>query len=108
MNCVSENILRAYQDGELDAAGRREVEVHVASCASCAKRLQEISATSAVVSGRLSALDAGAADGSVDAPVALARFKARQDSGVARPAAVARMFDRRWRPAWITAVAATI
>jgi Putative zinc-finger len=108
MNCVSENILRAYQDGELDAAGRAEVEKHVATCDACEKRLREMAATSAMVSGRLSALDAGPADGSVDAAVALARFKARHDSGVERPAAVTRMFDRRWRPAWVTAVAATI
>ena len=40
--------------------------------------------------------------------VALARFKAQHESGVERPAAVTRMFDRRWRPAWVTAVAATI
>ena len=52
MNCVSENILRAYQDGELDAAGRLEVEAHVANCGLCAQRLQEMAATSAVVSGR--------------------------------------------------------
>lgn len=108
MNCVSENILRAYQDGELDAVGRTEAEKHLASCASCVKRLQEMAATFAVVSGRLAALDAGAAEPSVDANAALARFKAQHDAAVARPAGVTRMFDRRWRPAWVTAVAATI
>ena len=108
MNCVSENILRAYQDGELDAAGRAEVERHVAGCDACAQKLREMAGTAAMVSGRLSALDAGAADGSVDAKVALASFKARHDSGVEKPARVTRMFDRRWRPAWVTAMAATI
>lgn len=107
MNCVSEDILWLYQDGELGAMERREVESHLASCASCAKRLQEMAATSAVVSGCLSSLDAGAADTSVDPSVALARFKAQQDAAV-KPAAFLRMFDRRWRPAWVTAVAATI
>jgi hypothetical protein len=108
MNCVSENILRAYQDGELDLTGRLEVEAHVANCGLCARRLQEMAATSAVVSGQLSALDAGAAESSVDAKVALARFKAQHDTAVEKPAAVSRIFDRRWRPAWVTAVAATI
>ena len=108
MNCVSENILRAYQDGALDAAGRAEVEKHLASCDACEKRLREMTATSAAVSGKLAALEAGAAESSVDAGVALARFKAQHDIAVARPAAVTHMFDRRWRPAWVTAVAATI
>jgi len=108
MNCVSENILRTYQDGELEAAGRAEVEKHVATCDACEKRLRNMAATSAVVSGRLSALDAGAMDGSVDAAAALARFKAQHDGAVARPATVTRMFERRWRTAWVTAVAATI
>ncbi|MDP9337732.1 MAG: zf-HC2 domain-containing protein [Acidobacteriota bacterium] len=111
MNCVAENILRAYQDGELSATERQEIEIHVANCGSCAKRLQEIAAMATVVGERLSSLDAGAAETSVDANVALARFKARSDAKVAdvtRPAAVSRMFDRRWRPAWVTAVAATI
>jgi hypothetical protein len=108
MNCVSENNLRAYQDGELDETGRAEVETHLGSCASCAKRFQEVAATSAAVSGRLAALEAGAAEPGVDAAVALARFKAQQDVAVTRPAGATRMFDRRWRPAWVTAVAATI
>ena len=38
MNCVTENDLRAYHDGELDAAARQEIEAHLASCAPCASR----------------------------------------------------------------------
>jgi hypothetical protein len=108
MNCVSENMLRAYQDGELDAADRAEVEKHVATCEACAQKLQQMAALSAIVGGRLSALDADGSDESVDAKAALAGFKARHDIGVQRPATVTRMFDRRWRPAWVTAMAATI
>jgi hypothetical protein len=108
MSCISENILRAYQDGELDAAGRAEVERHLAGCDACAQKSREMAGTAAMVSGRLSTLDAGAADGSEDAKVALASFKARHDSGTESPARMTRMLDRRWRPAWVTAMAATI
>ena len=114
MNCDSENILRAYEDGEVDAAGRAEIEIHLADCKSCGKRLLEMRATSAAVNARLSALDAGVGEVGVDAHLALAQFKARhearvtQDARVKKPAAISPMFDRRWRPAWITAMAATI
>ena len=33
MNCVSENSLRAYQDGELSGVEGIEIEAHLASCA---------------------------------------------------------------------------
>ncbi|MEQ1473468.1 MAG: zf-HC2 domain-containing protein, partial [Candidatus Acidiferrum sp.] len=117
MNCVSENILRAYHDSELDAAERGQVEAHLASCDSCAQRSREIKATSAAVNARLSALDAGVGEVGVDANLALSQFKDRhdhngeygaQDARGKKPAAISPMFDRRWRPAWITAMAATI
>jgi hypothetical protein len=107
MNCVSENILRAYHDGELDAGEWREIEAHLASCSACAKRMQEIAATSALVQGQFMSLDSGASETSVDPPIALSRFKARHNAGVKRASFVSRIFARRWRPVWITAVAAT-
>jgi anti-sigma factor RsiW len=46
MNCVSESVLRAYHDGELDRLERPEIEKHLATCAQCGNRLQEIVAAS--------------------------------------------------------------
>jgi Putative zinc-finger len=116
MNCVTENDLRAYHDGELDSAARVQIEAHLASCAPCAKRLREMAATSERVQGRISSLDAGAAETSVDARSALARFKAQQE-GAKNPVVLPapelvqngdRAVSRRWRPVWVTAVAAAI
>ena len=43
MNCEESNVLlHALVDGELDAGHAREVEAHVAACAACAERLQEV------------------------------------------------------------------
>ena len=115
MNCVTENDLRAYHDGELDAAARQEIEAHLANCAPCASRLREMAATSQRVQGRISSLDTGAAETTVDAHSALARFKAQQEA--TNPAVLPtpelvrsgdRGVSRRWRPAWVTAIAAAI
>jgi hypothetical protein len=106
MNCVSENILRAYHDGELDAVEHVEIEAHLAGCAPCAKRLQKMAVTSASVGGRISLLDAPALETSIDPQVALARFKAQHGGAAGRGEVTT--FGRRWRPVWVTAVAATI
>ena len=52
MNCVSENSLRAYQDGELSAVERVEIRAHLDTCAPCSNRLREITATSERVTGK--------------------------------------------------------
>lgn len=108
MNCMSENQLRAYHDGEVHAAERPELEAHLASCALCEKRYHEIAAAAERVQGQLLSLDAPDAQSSVDPQVALARFKATHETGVERDSFFSRLFARRWRPAWVTAVAATI
>jgi hypothetical protein len=115
MNCVTENDLRAYHDGELDAAVREQIETHLASCASCASRLQEMAAASERVQGLISSLDSGAADKSLSAQAALARFKTQQEAtnpAVLPTPELVRNGDsvvtRRWRPVWVTAIAAAI
>jgi anti-sigma factor RsiW len=116
MNCVTENDLRAFHDGELDAAKRQQVEPHLTSCAPCASRLREMAATSQRVQGRISSLDTGAAETTVDAHSALARFKTQQEAAT-NPAVLPslelvrsgdRGVGRRWRPMWVTAIAAAI
>jgi hypothetical protein len=119
MNCVSENSLRAYHDGELSGVERAEIEAHVAGCAECAKRLGEIVATAARVEKQMVSLGAASAEAKIDAQAALSGFKAQQVAGIesmpSRPDFVAdetsvraRGRGKRWRPLWIGAVAATI
>lgn len=106
MNCFSESALRAYHDGELDPLGRPEIEKHLATCAQCGNRLQEIIAASERVQGHLVSLGAPASEVSVDPQIALSRFKARHGTGREGVPFIGRLFARRWRPVWVTAVAA--
>jgi hypothetical protein len=119
MNCVSENSMRAYQDGELSAVERLEIEAHLNTCAKCSKHLGEIAATSGRVHQQMTALGSSSSEARIDTRSALFRFKEQQDAGIkivpttselvanettARPAGTI----RQWRPLWIGAVAATI
>jgi anti-sigma factor RsiW len=106
MNCISENVLRAYLDGELDVLERPEIETHLANCAPCGNRLQEIVVASGRVRGHLLSLDASSSEGSVDARIALSRFNTRRGAGEERVPFIAALFDRRWRLVWVSAVAA--
>jgi hypothetical protein len=108
MNCIGENILRAYHDGEVEAVAVPEIEAHLASCATCVKRLEEIVATSAGVHSRIASLDAGSAHTSIDPQVALSRFKARHDAPAGSDSFLSRVLARRWRPAWVIGMASVI
>lgn len=102
MNCFPEGELRAYRDGELDSATRAKVEEHMAKCTQCRARLEEISAVAGRVEQRLLSLDGAP----VDPHTALARFQARHGAEEAHAPFLAHLFARRWRPAWVTAIAA--
>jgi hypothetical protein len=106
MNCVSESVLRAYHDGESGPLERLEIEKHLATCAQCRNRLHEIVAASGRVQEHLLALDASTCEVNADPQIALSRFKTRYDAGEERIPFIARLSARRWRPVWVTAVAA--
>lgn len=108
MNCIAENILRAYHDGEVETAAALEIEAHLASCAACVKRREEIAATSAGVYSRIASLDAGAAETNVNPQVALLQFKARYDAPAGSDSFLPRVLAPRWRPAWVIGMAAAI
>ena len=119
MNCVSENNLRAYHDGELSGTGRAEVEAHLATCASCSHRLREIAANSERVQEQIESLGPIALETNIDVRAALSHFKLQQGTGIeikpSRPGLVAvetngqaRGLGKRRRPLWIGAIAATI
>jgi anti-sigma factor RsiW len=46
MACPFNNHLSAYHDGELDAAGRAEIDRHLSTCPACASELAELTALS--------------------------------------------------------------
>jgi hypothetical protein len=106
MNCVSESVLRAYHDGESDPLERPEIEKHLATCAQCRNRLHEIVAASGRVQGHLLSLGASTSEVNVDPQIALSRFQTRYDAGEEGIPFIARLSARRWRPVWVTAVAA--
>jgi Putative zinc-finger len=105
MNCPNQNSLRAYYDGEIDAASRPQVEQHLANCPECRACVHEIEVAANRVQGQLAVLDepAGALD--LDAQVALSRFKAQDSLGEGHASLLARIFAPRSRPAWIAAFA---
>jgi Putative zinc-finger len=119
MNCVSENSLRAYHDGELSGVERLEIEAHLHTCAMCSKHLREIAATSERVHGQLAALGDTSSETRIDAQSAFSRFKGQQGAGIAIAPATPELVanettprltsrGRPWRRLWIGAVAATI
>ncbi len=107
MNCLPESILRAYRDGELDRVEHSNIENHAASCPQCRERLREIAAVAGRVEERLLSLDTTAPE-APDPRLALARFKTQHGAGEKHMPFLTRLFARRWRPAWVTGVAAVV
>jgi hypothetical protein len=109
MNCLSEEMLRAYHDGEVAGENRREMESHVAGCAECRARLATISKISTRVQAQLGSLEDSAANApALDARAALARFKALHGDEEESAPIWARLFARRWRLAWAAGAVAAI
>jgi Putative zinc-finger len=100
MNCLTENMLRAYHDGELTGASRAEAEIHLSACDRCREQLERVSAMAWRVQGRLKLLDTSDSGMAVDPHAALARFQAQRGDDEERTPILARLFARRWRPAW--------
>jgi Putative zinc-finger len=102
MNCPNPNSLRAYYDGEIDAANRPEIELHLANCPECRARLREMEVAANRVHGQLAVLDespSAAAD--LNPQIALARLKAQHGLGEQQASLPAGLFARAWRPAWV-------
>ena len=92
MKHLDEGTIHAWLDGALDAARSREIEAHVAECATCSAAVAEARGLIAASSRILTALD--------DVP-----------GGVVpkRPAAPVKPARFQWRAApWVSAIAATL
>ncbi|MBN1889771.1 MAG: zf-HC2 domain-containing protein [Thermoflexales bacterium] len=111
---VTQGTLRAYLDGELDAAHVERVAAHLRDCSRCRAELSDLSAHSAAARQAIGLLAPGAAESLSPMPVALARFKQtrasrRADARAGEPGAlnwiqkgVTTMFNTRLRPVWAT------
>jgi anti-sigma factor RsiW len=108
MNCLSEGVLRAYLDRELHVSERAEIEAHLQNCERCRERSRAISTLAGRVDAQLLSLDVLPNAAAENPEVALARFKARHDVREEQVSFIARVFAKRWRPAWVTALAAAV
>jgi hypothetical protein len=101
MTCLTDGILRANLDGELNEAERQEVESHLGSCGQCRERVQLMAGQTQRVGTLLSTLSPQPDQAPADAAVALMRFKARQRAAEAEvPSLLGRFFSARLAPAW--------
>jgi Putative zinc-finger len=100
MKCISDGGLRARVDGELSAAESGAIQEHLATCARCRERAEQIAREAANVTAAAGVLAPVAGEADLDPGFALARFRTehvRSDS----PSFAARLFARHLRPAWV-------
>ena len=93
---LSDGQLRVYLDRELGEAEHAAADKHLAACANCRARADELAARSAQIATRLSALVASTNSSSPQA--ALARFKNRRLRK--ETPLMQKLFNPRYRPAW--------
>ena len=107
MNCVSEGVLRAYGDRELDSSELLEVEKHLEECAHCRRRLERLEEVAGRVRQYLSVLGTGAQSTVANAQLALSRFKTEHGEQP-QASGLERLFAKRWRPVWVAAFAVVL
>ena len=108
MTCLSDGILHAKLDGELNGTELGEVESHLASCSGCRQRADSMASQSRRVETLLSALAPRPNEVPADGAVAFRHFQAQQTpAGTKAPPLLGRLFSARLAPAW-GAVAALI
>jgi putative zinc finger protein len=108
MKCPSQGVLRAYLDQELPVQEPNEIEAHLEECAGCRELAHELSTLAGRVHAQLLSLDVPQTAAEENPQLALASFKAQLDFREERISFIARIFDKRWRPAWVTAMAVTV
>ncbi len=111
---ANEGTLRAYLDGELEAAACAAVAAHLRECSVCRSQLERLAARASATSEQLQALAPRRADLPAPAPVALSRLHARlaEEAPVSHRSVerqtvsgglvemFSRMFNPRYRAAW--------
>jgi len=108
MTCLTDGILRAKLDGELNETEHSEVVSHLASCSACRQRTDSMASQSRRVETLLSALAPRPNEIPADSAVALVHFQGQQRlAGAKAPSLLGRLFSARLAPAW-GAVAALV
>jgi anti-sigma factor RsiW len=108
MDCLSDEILRAYLDHELEPTATTEINNHLAACPVCRARSESLSATALRVNAHLSILELPASATEANPQIALARFKANLPANEPRQPFAPRMFAKRWRFAWAASLAVAL
>lgn len=101
MSCLTDGTLQARLDGELSEEELQAVNAHLAACAACRARAEILAVRAGEVRRALAALEPEPGQDLPDAHVALARFRAEHGGEAVEASSwLARVFARRWRPAW--------
>ena len=101
MSCLTDGILEARLDGELGEEEAKVVSDHIAGCPACRAREEILAARADEVRRALRTLEPGPEHPLPDAHLALARFRAEHGGEPVESSSwLARVFARRWRPAW--------
>lgn len=109
MNCLPDELLRAWIDHELSDGERANVDRHLDACARCRERLGHLERAAREAAHTLSALGDGAKNFTPSAE-ALAHLRARlgEDAEAGRENRVRALFARHPAPAWATAAIAAL
>lgn len=108
MNCLNEGTLRARLDHQLAEAESRAIDQHLAECAACRHKLENLSADAERVREALAALAPGPHEVLTEAPIAYARFRAQEPREPQRDSFLSRLFSARLRPLWAGAALAAV
>ncbi|HEV2382870.1 MAG TPA: zf-HC2 domain-containing protein [Terriglobia bacterium] len=103
MKCIDSGILRARLDHELHGPELENVERHLAACADCRRKLEEMESSTRSVRLALEPLAPASNELELDPRLALAHFRAMEAApeGVsAGHGFFSQVFGRRWAPAW--------
>ncbi len=108
MTCVDDGLLRNGLDGELNSAEQEQLDQHLASCAVCRARFEELSTERNRTQNLLAALAPTEDDCASNPTLAYARFQQRVQTSENRGTWLDRVLAARWRPAWGLAAAALV
>ena len=100
MNCLSDGILRAKLDGQLNEEESAAVDRHLAECPPCRNKLETLAADAERVRAALATLEPGPQEVMSDAAFAYARFQAHQPAESRPITVLSRLFAARLRPVW--------
>ena len=106
MNCLSDGILHARIDGQLNEPESMAVERHLADCASCRHKLETLAADAQRVRAALATLEPPAQEVRSDPAFAYARFRTQQPAEPRPATLLSRLFATRLRPVWVGAALA--